>query len=187
MSQLDQARFDAEPPKRGWFRRNWLWFVPTIILLPIFLCGGCFATIFYAVVSGIKGSGAYQTALERVQQSPEVQAAIGQPITDTTVFPTGNIQTTNNEGTAKLLFSVAGPNGTANVDLNAILVDGTWHYEKLDVTCSDGSTIDLSDEPVVLEGDAPVFGDEAPEAEEAPAEDERPKRPAPELNIDIEE
>lgn len=187
MSQLDQARFDAEPPKRGWFRRNWLWLVPTIILVPILLCGGCVATIFYSTVALIKGSGAYQTALERVQQSPEVQAAIGQPITDTTVLPFGNVNTTNNEGKADLLFSVAGPNGTANVTIDAILVDGQWHYDTLQVQCSDGSTIDLSDEPVVLEGDAPVFGDEAPEAEEAPAEDERPKRPAPELNIDIEE
>jgi hypothetical protein len=188
MSQADPTRFEAEPPRRGWFGRNWLWFVPTLLGIPILLCGGCIGGSVLMLINAIKGSEVYKVALERVQQSPEVQAKLGQPIEDATVLPSGNINLDNDEGKAHLMFSVKGPSGTADVDLEAMIVGDQWHYEKYMVTCSDGSTIDLSDEPVVLEDDAPVFdpGVESPEPVTESEEEEESTGPPP-LNIQINE
>ncbi len=188
MSQANPPRFDAEPPKRGWFGRNWLWFVPTVIVLPILLCAGCFGGIFFSVVAAIKGSDAYKLALERVQQSPDVQAQLGEPITDATVLPMGNIQFTNGEGTADMFFSVKGPKGSANVVVEAETTAGAWHFDKLEVTCdADGTKIDLSEEHVPNADDAPAF---APDADEAAAEsgnaEESEEGPAPPLEINVE-
>lgn len=188
MSQGNAPRFDAEPRKRGWFGRNWLWFVPTVVILPILVCGGCFAGIAFSVFGVIKGSDAYQLALERVQQSADVQAQLGQPIEDATVFPFGNIKFNGGESEAALFFSVKGPNGGANVVVEGETTGGAWHFDKLVVTCdSDGTQIDLSDEHVPSADDAPAFAPEADDSEGDEAESEEKKSgPAPALEINVE-
>ncbi len=188
MSQATPPRFDAEPPKRGWFGRNWLWFVPTVVILPILLCGGCIAGIFFSVLGFIKGSDAYKLALERVQQSAEVQAQLGQPIEDATVFPVGNIEVNNGEGEAVLFFSIKGSKGGATVVAEGDATGGVWHFDKLVVTCdADGTEIDLSDEHVPSADDAPAF---APEADDTDGDEgatvEAADSPAPELEIKVE-
>ena len=62
----------AAPPRKGWFGRNWLWFVPTIVLLPICLCGGMCVVVPYFAMRGLSESGAYKLALDTVQQNAEV-------------------------------------------------------------------------------------------------------------------
>jgi hypothetical protein len=188
MSQADPARFNPEPPKRGWFGRNWLWFVPTIIILPILLCGGCFGVIFFAAFSAIKGSDAYKLALERVQQSPEVQAQLGEPITDATTFPSGSVRSMNGEGSAIIYMRVAGPKGSANVVVEAETSGGAWHFDKLEVTTdADGTKIDLGDEHVPSEDDAPAFepgGNTDAEVEDTG--EEAAEKPSPPLEINLE-
>lgn len=188
MSQAEHARFEAEPPRRGWFGRNWLWFVPTIILLPLLLCGGCVGGVIVFGLRAVKDTDVYKGALQRVQDSAEVQAAVGQPIEDSTAFPSSEYKYENGVQTSTVRFSVQGPKGTAEVEASAVLAGDKWHYERFIVTCSDGTSIDLSDEPVALEGDAPAFGEEAPAREEATSADgAHHKEPPPALNIDIEE
>lgn len=188
MSQADHARFEVEPPRRGWFARNWLWFVPTVIIIPLLLCGGCIGGLLYIGLGAVKDTDVYKGALKRVQDSPDVQAKLGQPIEDSTALPSSEFHFDNGTQTSTVRFSVKGPSGSADVEAGAVLVGDKWHYERLIVTNSDGTTIDVSDAPVALEGDAPVFGDDAPAAEEAaPPEEKTPKGPPPPLNIDIED
>lgn len=187
MSQANPARFDPEPPKRGWFRRNWLWFVPMIIIGPFLLCAGCGGLIAFTVISAIKGSDAYKLALERVQQSPDVQAQLGEPITDATPFPTGNVSSSNGEGSALIFMRVAGPKGAANVVIEAEETGHVWHFDKLEVTVdADGARIDLSDEHVPSADDAPAFAPPAEfDAAAEQAESDGADRPAPPLQINV--
>jgi len=185
MSQVPPPRFDAEPPKRGWFGRNWLWFVPTVIVLPILLCAGCFGGLFFIGVAALKGNPAYQQALKRVQDNPEVQAQLGQPIDDATVLPQGQFNLENGEGTAKFFFSVKGPKGSANVIAEAETTDGNWHYDKLELTCdADGTKIDLSEAHVPNADDAPAFAPDADEAAAAEGTDDDSPAPALEINVE---
>lgn len=185
MSQANPARFEVEPPRRGWFGRNWLWFVPTVLILPILLCGGCFGGLFYIGVQAIKGHPMYVQAVERVQNSDAVQEKLGEPIEVSTVLPDGEFKMDGSSSVAKFLFSVKGPKGSANVIAEGQMVDGAWHFDKFTVTPdADGAVIDLADEPVVLENDAPAFGDAA---EEQPAGEAKPIGPPPALNIEVEQ
>src|SRR5690349_17082354 len=127
MSQADHARFEAEPPRRGWFGRNWLWFVPTLIGIPILLCGGCFGGLFYVGLRAIKDMPTYKGAVARVQESPEVQAKLGQPIEDATVLPSSEFNFRNGQQSVTQRFSVKGPTGTADVESHAIELANAWH------------------------------------------------------------
>jgi len=156
-----------EQPQRSWFGRNWWWFVPGVILLPILACGGCFLGFRAFKIAHTKASPPYQQALAAVQDSPEVQEALGQPIEDTTWVPTGELTVDNNRGEANLIFQVAGPKGSATVSFNARMVGGTWGLNELVVT------VDQTGERIVIDttelgdrdaggGAAPAWGGDAP-------------------------
>ena len=123
-----------EQPRRGWFGRNWWWFIPLIILLPIIACGGCCVGFLGIGFSMLKSSEPYQMALAMVQRNPEVQQALGTPINDVTWFPMGEFNVQNDRGTADLIFQVEGPKGRAKVSFSARKVAGQWALNDLVVT-----------------------------------------------------
>lgn len=185
MSQAD-ARFDAEPPPRGWFGRNWLWFVPTVIILPILLCGGCIGGSLLLYLNTVKSSQPYQQALARIRENAELKEKLGEPIEEATAFPNAQWSLDNNRESAKIQFSVKGPKSDGNVEVEAVAVDGSWSFEKLEVALQDGTSVDLSDEHVPGEDDAPAF---APSGEEPAENQESTEEPAdappPALDIKV--
>ncbi len=62
----------AAPP-RGWFRRNWKWFIPASILTAALVALIVAAGVIGVRVNRYKSSTPYQTALAIVQESPQVQ------------------------------------------------------------------------------------------------------------------
>jgi hypothetical protein len=159
----EQVRSEGAPmdqPRRGWFGRNWLWFVPTIIVVPVLLCGGCCGGIFLVVVGGMKKSEVYKTALEQVQNDPKVIAALGEPI-EAGWMVTGEVNVqAGGGGDAKLYFPVSGPRGKAGVTAEARRVGGTWGLIRLEVATADGQKILLDVAPegeAGGEGEAPRF------------------------------
>jgi len=136
----------AQPPRKGWWGRHWMWVVLVGCLAPIVLCGGCFATIFFGVFGAIKSSDVYQEALAKARASDEVQAALGQPI-EAGFFVTGSIEVSGATGNADLAIPISGPNGSATVYAVANRSAGRWSFTTLEVEVQGAaSRIDLMSE-----------------------------------------
>lgn len=106
----------AAPPKSS--GTKWvLWgcggcLVLAIILAVILGAGGYFG--FQKLQEATKNSPAYQEALQRARNSPELQAELGTPIEEG-AFSLGNISKTNGHTTIDLGFHVTGPKESAAV------------------------------------------------------------------------
>ena len=114
-------------------------------------CGGCLALLvvlgvvgffgFKKVVSMVKGSPVYKEALVAVQNSPEVRAAIGEPIADSWMA-VGNREVTNGAETANYTFNVKGPKGEAVVVVaGGVPSGGTVTISQLIVTVQPGGNV----------------------------------------------
>jgi hypothetical protein len=120
----------------------------------LFGCGGCLVLIvigalaaggiFMFVFGAIKNTEAYTTALKRAQDSPEVQAALGTPITPS-YFVTGAVSTDNVQSTADLSIPITGPNGAGVVIAKATKTgDAAWVFSVLQfLNAKTGQTTDL--------------------------------------------
>ncbi len=155
-TQTDPATFSAEPPQRGWFGRNWVWFVPVVILLPLVICAGCCTGVFTIGVGALKSSPPYTEALAAVQEDPRVQESLGTPIEDVTWFPVGEININNDQGDARFDFQVAGPKGRAHVRTESRMIGGMWSITELIVT------VEGTEERIVFEPPAPEGVEDAP-------------------------
>jgi hypothetical protein len=161
----------AQPPDRGWWSRNWRWFVPTALLLLIVLGVG-------AGIGYLNSKATYQMALEQVRKDPHVVERLGQPIQPVRWIPSGDEHVVNDRGDAHWDFKIAGPKGSADVRTQSRRLLGKWSLTTLEVIFSDGKRL-----AVETNGgeEAPKFGsggDVAPKFSPSPA-GETPKRDAP--------
>jgi hypothetical protein len=129
-------------PRRGWWSRNWKWFVPvgclSVIVLFLAFAGAIVAVVFGA----IKSTDAYTTALNTARQDPRVIEALGTPI-EPGFFVTGNVNVNNDTGTASIDFPISGPKGKAKVHTTASKEHGKWIYSMMEARVEGGPTIDL--------------------------------------------
>jgi len=121
----------APRPQRGWFGRNWKWFVPLVIVLPIIVCCGGVTAIVGGVFGMIKSSEPYKHALAQAQSNPQVVAAVGTPI-KASFFAGGNINLNNDAGNADLVIPVTGPKGAGTIFVTATKSTGVWSYQTLE-------------------------------------------------------
>jgi hypothetical protein len=134
--------------EKNWLGRNWKWAAPTGCLLFVLLVGGFIGSIFFFVFSMMKSNDAYQHALEAARHSPEVVAALGEPIQDGWLV-SGNFEENGPSGVANFSIPVSGPKGAATVYVEAHKSAGLWTYNTLVVEL--GATharIDLQPSPV---------------------------------------
>lgn len=144
---------DSQPPQKGWFGRNWFWFVP-LGCFGFLICGGLLAVaIVFGVFKLIKTSTPYQLAVARAKADPQVIAALGTPIEEG-LIPTGNVNVNNGSGNANLQIPISGPNGKATIHVVATEQSSTWTIKDIDVT------VDGAAQPIKL----------SPAAPDAPAE-----------------
>ena len=120
-----------EQVKKSWFRRNWLWFVPsmgclTIIILSIFGIGA----LFFGITNMLAGSAPSEYAFEKASENKQVVRFLGKPIEQKGMI-TGSINYSNGDGNADLRIPVKGPKGKAVLKVVAEKSDGVWTYEKL--------------------------------------------------------
>jgi len=173
----------AAPPRKGWFGRNWLWFLPSLVLLPICLCGGLCGGGFLYLRQTVVKSGAYALTLEKIRENPEVQAALGEPIEETWMTM-GGINMTSDQGShATLMLRVQGPKAAAMVESESRQAPGEkeWELNRLVVTPDGGSAIVVAGgEPEVqiepLDQDVEMVEDEMP-AEDRPTEESETESP----------
>ena len=166
---------DAEP-RKSWFGRHWFWFIPTIVLAPIFCCCGGGALLIWWSIGYVMDIPAYKDSVALAQQSAEVQNALGTPVDapegfmDLVGIVQGGGQFDFNQVNNTIQFvcdvPISGPNGSASLQVQGESQDGgqTWTYTTQQVTLPDGSVIDLlSPGSVVTPPDDASDEAEAPE------------------------
>ncbi len=147
-TRQSEARMPAaQPARKSWFSRNWLWVTIGSIVLLGFLgacsCGGFFMLLFGL----IKNSEAYEMSFERVQSDPQIIETLGTPI-EAGVFVTGSIHHgPGGSGSANIAYGISGPRGSADVTVEAIRSSGQWQLISLAVDIEDGERIELIGEP----------------------------------------
>ena len=122
----------AAPTSRSWFARNALWVVP-VGCLGLLAALAAFAGLILTIVMGsIKSTDAYHEAVERAKASPQVHAALGEPV-KIGWFVSGNVNVSGSSGDADLSIPLSGPQGKGTLYVTARKRAGHWHYEVLEV------------------------------------------------------
>jgi len=128
------------PPQKGWFGRNWKWFVPlliVVVLSPCRLCAGFGGWAAFWLKGQVKKSQPYQDSLAIVQNDPRVTAALGTPVKVTT-GPWGAIDEDATPSTIVAYYEVEGPNGSASVMLEGEKLNA-WRIRVLTVDLPGGA------------------------------------------------
>lgn len=146
----------GEKARPGWFKRNWLWFVPLIILLPLFCCcGGPLAMLWFGM-GQVFELPPYKDSVALMELDPTVQQELGTPITSPQGFGdfvsmmqnggSFNINQSNTQMDFDADIPVSGPNGDGRLVIVASSSDGglTWNYTTQEVQIdATGDVIDL--------------------------------------------
>lgn len=136
-----------EPRRRGWWSRNWKWFVPVgclgLVLLGVLAAAG----LFFGIMGGIKRSEVFQMALERARSSPAAVEALGEPI-EPGWWVSGSVNVSGAAGEASLAAPVSGPQGEGKLYVEGVKQAGEWRLTLLELEVEGGERIDLLAETV---------------------------------------
>jgi hypothetical protein len=120
------------PEQKGWFGRNWKWFVPTGCLSLIALAGAIVVAVVYLAFGTIKSSYPYQEAMTRTRANADAVRALGEPI-EAGWLISGNINVNNSSGSADLSIPVSGPKKSGKVYVVATKRMGSWSLSALEL------------------------------------------------------
>jgi hypothetical protein len=117
--------------QKSWFRRNWLWFVPTMGCLTLIVLGVLgLGSLFFGVTKLLADSTPSQYAIAQASKNEKVIAILGDSIEKDGII-SGNISFTNGDGTANLSIPISGTMTSGTIKVVAIKTDGIWVYETL--------------------------------------------------------
>jgi Cytochrome oxidase complex assembly protein 1 len=119
-------------PRKSWFSRNWKWFIPTVIGVPVLMVVVLIGGIVGLLFSMMKSSEPYQHAVSIASHDSRVTARLGTPVSPRW-YVTGNIKLNNDSGNADLAIPLEGPQGRGTVHVAARKSAGTWSYERVEV------------------------------------------------------
>lgn len=172
--QRDLQEFAQQQKQRGWFRRNWRWFIPALILAIGVLGGGA---IYWSLYLRIYGQDLCRSSMQTIAADKGLRESLGEPIR-TVKWPSQ--ETTPNarieEREADILWYVEGPKGRAKVHAKARRQMGKWETNVLDVVLPDGKKVSLLKDDGA--NDALPFVPQKPEAGKPAA-----GGPPPEINM----
>ena len=146
------AEYPAPPrPQKGWFGRNWWWFIPLIVLAPFICCCGSCAGCAYWGLQQLNNLPPYKDTVQMIQSDPRVQAELGTPIDVAGLIETaqsgGNfdISQSGNAAVVNVSVPISGPNGSGVLHIEATdNGTGNWTYTRREVVIdSSGKIIDL--------------------------------------------
>lgn len=130
-------------PRRGWWQRHWRWAVPLLCLFGAAAFAGFVALLMFAVIEGMRSSDTYATAMQRAREHPQVTAALGTPI-EPGWYLSGRMSESGTSGQASLQIPISGPEGAADLYVEAEKTAGRWTYSTLMVDVDGrGEPIDL--------------------------------------------
>jgi len=136
----------SSPPSakpRGWWSRNWRWFVPTGCFSVIVLFAVFVGAILVVVFGALKSTDVYKTAVARAKANAEVRAALGEDV-HPGIFLSGNTNVSGGSGQANLSIPISGSKGRGTIYVVATKAAGEWNYSQLVVKTESGETIDLA-------------------------------------------
>jgi hypothetical protein len=113
--------------RKTWFDQNWKWAVPLIALASLAVLACFVGLILYGVMTMMKSSEPYQSAIQAAAQHPRVIAGIGAPVKPG-FLTSGSLNLSGPSGHASLAIPIHGPNGEATVFVEANKVAGEWRY-----------------------------------------------------------
>ena len=163
-----------EQKPRGWWSRNWKWFVPTIFLCLILMCGGCLTGIAALFVGYLRHIDPYVTTMNKIQADKQAQDAFGQPIRDDSWFP---VMTPDGDN-LDIRWDLSGPKGKGKAHVKARMSNGKFETVVMDVVLPDGKKLMLHDEGGGNE--APPFNSQG-----AAGAEKKPESAPPDLNPTI--
>ncbi|MEM7116756.1 MAG: cytochrome c oxidase assembly factor Coa1 family protein [Chloroflexota bacterium] len=120
---------------------NWLKTAVVMLGILAILSLLCIAISAYATLVMIQSTEPYARSVELALDSPEVQQALGAPIT-VGHFPQGNVNDVNG-GDAELYIPLHGTSASASIRVNGTRIDGTWKYYAIRVDTNSGLRINL--------------------------------------------
>jgi hypothetical protein len=180
----DAQGFPPQEKQRGWWSRNWLWFVPTLLLTLIILCCGCPAGIIYwgfnKALDEVYKLPVFQEAMKTIETDPQVKKEIGEPIVIVRCPPPSfRIEQGDGRGEADVRWEIDGSKGRAKAHLTARLTGDKWETVILEVVLPSGKKVSLLTEG---EGEdkAPLF--EGAKPNPMPTEN---NKPGPEIKMPI--
>jgi hypothetical protein len=153
-------------PRKGWFGRNWKWFVPTGCMTIVVLIAAFVGGILALVAGSMKSSDAFTQAMARVQADPQVADKLGRPV-NSGWFISGSVNVNGDSGDANLAIPISGPKGKGKVYVEAKKSAGQWHFDTLQVEVEgQPGRIDLLQEPQAAQPAPPAMAQPAPPAAE---------------------
>jgi hypothetical protein len=167
---------DQAQKPRGWWSRNWKWFIPTLFLCMILLCSGCVVGIFFMIIGGLRQTEPYLPAMQQIQASKEVQEAFGQPIRDDSWMPTFSPDGNNIDER----WDLVGPKGKGKAHVKARMGKNKLEIVLIEVTLP-------NDKRLLLHDEGPG-GNDAPAFTPKGADDGEKKQevaPPPDMNITL--
>jgi hypothetical protein len=122
-----------EPSERkGWFSRNWKWFIPSGCLTVVVITCAVVAAVVYFTLGTIKSSYVYQETMTRLRSNPVMVRELGEPI-EAGWRINGAINVSGDSGKADVIIPVSGPKKSGAVYVIAIKKRGKWDFSSLEV------------------------------------------------------
>ena len=118
--------------KRGWWSRNWKWFVPVGCLSMLVVGAVVIALIVTLVFGALKSSDVYKQALAKAISNPTVIGELGEPIEAGWVV-SGSISVNGSSGEADISIPISGPKKSATVYAVGRKSAGEWKFSRLEV------------------------------------------------------
>jgi hypothetical protein len=184
---MDATFPGPEQKPRGWWSRNWKWFVPTVLLIMILICCGGPVGFLYLAFSKLYNSEAYKMTMQKIATSEELKQELGQPINNLYNPPPSFRMEENADGSGLVdaRWEVEGPKGRGRAHVEARMRDNKWEIVTIDVT------IVSNNKKIVLHDDAggnvaPPFNPQGAAPPEKSKEEAEPKSDLPQ-NITIPE
>jgi hypothetical protein len=180
-------------PQPSWWSRNWKWAVPVGCLGIVASCM-CFGAI--AVFTGFtaaKKNEAAVNALSIATGDSEVQAALGPPIHEGSMW-SSSVSYNNGVSSAQFGIPLEGSKTSGVLRVEATKRNEEWTYQRLEVEVPGQPSIDLMDKvgggdrrelaPPTPDAPPPTGGDEGsmPE-EEAPEDGKQDGEQKPDINL----
>src|SRR5262245_12157454 len=120
------------PENKGWFGRNWKWFVPVGCLGMVLMAVVFVVAVAYFAIESFKSSPPYQEAMAKTRSNAAVIRELGEPIEAGLLF-SGRINVNGASGNADLSIPVSGPKKSGKVFVVAEKKLGKWEFSALEV------------------------------------------------------
>ncbi|HEU0186103.1 MAG TPA: cytochrome c oxidase assembly factor Coa1 family protein [Blastocatellia bacterium] len=120
------------PAPKGWFGRNWKWFIPTGCLSVILIAAGGVGAVAYFAVKSIKSSYVYDEALKKLRSNSTAVSELGEPI-EAGWQINGAINVNGDSGNAEVKIPVSGSKKSGSIYATAIKKQGKWDFSHLEV------------------------------------------------------